>query len=120
MGSSLTRDGLFWRLKLPQYGKQPAGNYWRTIPIVKCPHARYISIQVRWLLAKSLRPLKQTETARSMQAGFMLNKLTIRGSASQITQMLGELDRFLPAGWRREAEAESRLQRLGLRRGTSC
>ncbi len=48
-----------------------------------------------------------------------LNKLTIRGAAPQIARLLGELDRFLTGGWRRDAEAESRLQRMGIRGGAT-
>jgi len=49
-----------------------------------------------------------------------LNELTVRGSAPQIARLLGELDRFLTGGWRRDTEAESRLQRMGIRGGTTC
>ena len=47
------------------------------------------------------------------------NELTIRGAGLQLTRLLEALDRPLAGGWRRDAEAESRLRRLGLPGGST-
>jgi hypothetical protein len=59
--------------------------------------------------------------AREEKAGipagsFMrsLNELAIRGSVSELSRLLERLDQPLSSGWRRYAEAESRLRELGL------
>jgi hypothetical protein len=49
----------------------------------------------------------------------LLNELTIRGSGPQLARLLETLERPLAAGWRRDAEAETRLSGLGLPGGST-